>query len=120
MESGTERVRRWRKLHPDRVKKWARLNYWKAKEKRIELKKAVLTYYGKGKLACVVCGENRLACLSIDHIDGSGAKQRRSILKTGKGNGFYYWIKKNNYPDGFQTLCMNCNWVKRFERNEHN
>jgi len=22
------------------------------------------------------------------------------------------WIRKNNFPKGFQVLCMNCNWGK--------
>lgn len=27
--------------------------------------------------------------------------------------------KAENYPEGFQTLCMNCQFVKRAERNEY-
>jgi len=84
---------------------------------RSKLRIDVLTYYGNGKLACVACGENRLPCLSIDHINNEGAKERREIKpKRGKrfsGMDFYSWLKHNNYPLGYQTLCMNCQWVKK-------
>jgi len=47
------------------------------------LKTDVLRHYGNGELACVNCGECRLPCLTIDHIDGGGLKHRRQI---GLGN----------------------------------
>lgn len=78
-------------------------------EKRQQIKRDVLAHYGNGKLACVKCGENRLACLSADHINGEGNTHRRLV---GKGNMVYRWLKKNNYPDGYQTLCMNCQFIK--------
>ncbi len=102
-----ERMKRWRERHPHIER-----------EKHLKLKIEVLTFYGNDKLACVVCGENRLACLSIDHIDGGGNKQRKGSLHS--PTGFYRWLKRNEYPNGYQTLCMNCQFVKRFERNEHN
>ena len=81
----------------------------------MESTREILTHYGGGKLACVVCGEGRLACLSIDHINGGGTKHRKQM---GGGSAFYCWLKKQNYPKGYQTLCMNCQFVKRFERRE--
>lgn len=54
-----------------------------------------------------------MACLSIDHIKGGGNKH----LKLIKGN-LYNWLIKNNFPTGFQTLCMNCQFIKRYENNE--
>ena len=82
-------------------------------------KAVALTHYGNGKCACVRCGESRLACLSIDHINGGGGKHR-SGLKLRSSKAFYRWLIVSDYPQGFQTLCMNCQFVKRFERNEHN
>jgi hypothetical protein len=82
-----------------------------------QLKVEVLTYYGNGAFACVECGESRFPCLSIDHIDGTGADHRRE-LGLGGGGKFYRWLKKNNYPVGFQTLCMNCQWVKKYVNKE--
>ena len=77
------------------------------------LKIDVLTHYGTSRLACATCDEGRLACLSLDHIDNSGASHRRSLGK--EGMAFYRWIKEQGYPQGYQTLCMNCQWVKQDE-----
>ena len=75
----------------------------------LELKTEVLTHYGNGKLVCVKCGFDDIRALSIDHLEGGGYQQRKST-KMG-GNKFYRWLKKNEYPTGFQTLCMNCQFL---------
>lgn len=82
----------------------------KQKERNSKLKQKILTYYGNGKLACVKCGFNDIRALSVDHINGNGRDHR--------GKNLYEWIRQNNYPKGFQTLCMNCQWIKRVENNE--
>ena len=79
-----------------------------------KLKQRVLTHYGNGEIACVKCRESRMACLSIDHIDGGGLKHRIGLGVKG-GVSFYHWLEKNSYPIGYQTLCMNCQFVKREE-----
>jgi hypothetical protein len=72
-----------------------------------QLKHAAILHYGGYHCAC--CREETPAFLSIDHVEGGGHQHRKSI-----GNGhFYRWLKKNNYPPGFQILCMNCNFGKR-------
>ena len=38
-------------------------------------------------------------------------------IKLIKGN-LYNWLIKNNFPSGFQTLCMNCQFIKREENRE--
>lgn len=54
---------------------------------------------------------------SIDHIKGGGTKQRG---KTGNGGvSLYRWLRKANYPLGYQTLCLNCQFIKRSANNEH-
>ena len=68
----------------------------------------VLAHYGGGKLACLECGENRLPCLTIDHIDNNGTEHRKQI-----GGNIVFWLRKRNYPEGYQTLCRNCNWIKK-------
>jgi hypothetical protein len=77
-------------------------------------KVTVLTHYGKdGKLACVRCGFDDIRALSIDHINGGGLRHIRSL-----NCHIYVWLIRNNFPSGFQTLCMNCQWVKRAENGE--
>ncbi|HUW17672.1 MAG TPA: hypothetical protein VMW16_00035 [Sedimentisphaerales bacterium] len=79
------------------------------KTERDSLKTEVFSAYG-GK--CVCCGENNLMFLSIDHINGQGTRHRRQI--GGSSNLLYRWLRKNNYPKGFQVLCFNCNRGKYF------
>ena len=79
---------------------------------RIDIKLETLTHYGNGRLACMMCGESRLACLSLDHIDGSGCQERKRFGSSRYGYKFYLYLKKSNYPKGYQTLCMNCQFVK--------
>lgn len=73
-----------------------------------QLRSDVLGAYGD---RCACCGEEEPKFLSIDHIDGGGAAHRR---ETGVGSGFhfYLWIRRNDYPDGLQVLCHNCNSAK--------
>ncbi len=54
--------------------------------------------------ACQCCGEAEEAFLSIDHIDGQGAKHRRTLRTK-----FWFWLAGENFPPGFRTLCHNCN-----------
>lgn len=70
------------------------------------LKERVFDHYGR---ECQCCGFNEdLIFLSIDHIYNDGAKHRKEI---GSLN-IYKWLTQNDYPEGFQTLCHNCNFAK--------
>ena len=43
-------------------------------------------------------------------MNNDGAKHRKEI---GHGGSLMYsWLIKNNFPPGFQLLCMNCNFAK--------
>ncbi len=79
-----------------------------------KVKLEVLTYYGGGKVACVKCGFSDIRALSIDHIDGGGTHHRVELHH----RNIYAWLRKNNYPEGYQTLCMNCQFIKRCEGKE--
>lgn len=79
----------------------------KDKVRRDENRKSVLERYG-GK--CVCCGEIELYFLAIDHVEGNGNTHRKEINKY--GSGFFEWLIKNNFPEGFQVLCHNCNMGK--------
>jgi hypothetical protein len=76
------------------------------------LKMDVLTHYAGPRPRCKCCGEDQILFLTLDHINGGGNAHRRSIFGKKSGN-MYYWIRKNNYPVGFQVLCWNCNCGKR-------
>lgn len=66
----------------------------------------VLSYYSNGKFECVCCGENTLEFLTINHIDGGGRQHKKST-----GGHIYEWLIRNEFPEGFNVLCMNCNFA---------
>ena len=84
---------------------------------RREVKREVLTHYGNGKAECTKCGFSDIRALTIDHINGGGKRHTYSIGTPG-GPSFYRWLKVQNFPVGYQTLCFNCQWVKRDENHE--
>lgn len=96
----------------------ARECYWKNRGRRSiyhhkrgkKLKKIVIEHYG-GK--CANCKITDSDILTIDHINNDGAEHRKKI---GTGHHVYNWIIQNDFPDGFQILCCNCNWKKEVER----
>jgi len=59
------------------------------KTSRANLKQEILSHYGNGQCSCVKCGEPRIDCLSIDHINGGGSRH----LKTIHSGGLYQWLK---------------------------
>jgi len=93
-------------------KKWRENNYELSLKRNreccknydIKCKKLVFEHYGK---KCSCCGEKEMMFLTIDHINGGGEKHRKKI-----GRKIYRWLVINNFPDGFKTLCFNCNWGK--------
>ena len=113
-----EYQKKYRVNNPDVIKATWNRSYKKNKEKIIlRAKKAykqrrltVLNYYSKGKLECNCCGEKMYKFLAIDHIDnryGTGKEHRKR-----SGPALQDWIIKNNFPEGFQILCHNCNVAK--------
>ena len=100
----------YNKLSPKSIIKNRKYNLRNLLSKK-HRKQRVMDYYG-GRCAC--CGESGLSFLTIDHIAENGAEHRKQIAPNHQGKGlsgdlFYRWLEKNNYPDGFQTLCYNCN-----------
>lgn len=99
-----------RKEKPDQLRESCR----KAKENTKV--KVFLHYTPSGK--CVYCNFEDIRALSIDHINGGGEKHRKSLGMSTGGYPFYAWLVKNNYPDGYQVLCMNCQTIKKYENKE--
>jgi hypothetical protein len=69
-----------------------------------------------GGVVCNCCSESELMMLTIDHVYNNGAEHRKASSYNGRSincnNGIYGWLRKNNYPEGFQVLCFNCNMAK--------
>ncbi len=67
---------------------------------------------------CVSCGFADERALQIDHIHGGGTKERQNRDFVGS---FNIHVLKSflNGENKYQLLCANCNWIKRFENNEH-
>jgi hypothetical protein len=123
-ENYAQRMREWRKQNRDKVRAYSKKHapkvrkaYWdnpeqyrkEAIQKRRRLKDLVYAAYGG--YSCRCCGETTPEFLTIDHINGDGANHRRIIGRC--GNTLLLWLKKNNFPTGFQILCWNCQWGKR-------
>lgn len=94
------------KHHIIECRKLGRLTYQQRTRARLKLE--VLAQYSKGEPKCECCKEKHVEFLAIDHINGGGIKHRATIGNR-KGTGFYYWLKKNGYPNGYRVLCHNCN-----------
>ena len=71
---------------------------------------ACLIHYGGDPPVCACCGEDTIEFLAIDHINNDGYKYRKAI----KSSSLIRWIIANNYPEGLQVLCHNCNMAKAF------
>ena|SRR3990167_10532908 len=104
--------------YPRVYKKWQNnhLGTWNEYQRDYNhnLRAQVLSHYGKGKCACVRCGFDDIRALSIDHINNNGSKHLKEISKS-YGTSLYLWLRRNNFPLGFQTLCMNCQFIKNKE-----
>lgn len=59
------------------------------------------------------CGFSDIRALTLDRIEG-GHKKATDLY----GTALYEYLKKKGYPEGWQTSCMNCQWVKRYENKE--
>ena len=102
------RNRAYKISHPEKRKRWA--VQWKNK-----VKLEVIAHYSDKTMACADCGFDDIRALTIDHINGGGSQHRKRI------NGYHIpaWLRKNGYPEGYQVLCMNCQFIKKAEGKEY-
>lgn len=68
---------------------------------------AVILKYSPGGV-CQCCGESDRRLLTIDHVNNDGAEHRKTVSSAH----LVGWLRKNNFPEGFQVLCFNCNMGK--------
>lgn len=71
-----------------------------------KLKYEVFMHYSEDLMICNCCGETTIKFLTLDHINGNGAQHRKEV---GSARQVYRDLRKNNYPEGYQILCYNCN-----------
>jgi hypothetical protein len=103
--------RRKKRLCPvfrEEMKRIAR-RYHKANTESV--KEAVVNVLTNGEGTCRWCGQGDLDVLCVDHIANNGRQHAAEHGYRG-GHYLYKWIIKNEYPEGFQILCYNCNAKK--------
>lgn len=111
-EKVKEMIGAWRSKNRDKVLNYKRADYLKHRAKRRTqqneraqlLRLEAIAHYSHNKNVCACCGESEIRFLTIDHINGDGAKHRKEY----KGL-IQSVLKKAGYPNGYQVLCYNCN-----------
>lgn len=87
----------------------------------LKIRNDTLSHYGKGgKLLCCAkgCEISNIYMLTLDHIEDNGKQERE---ETGKlGWLFYEWLRRKGYPEGYQTLCMNHQFLKEAMKRRRN
>ena len=86
----------------------------RSKNRWLEARLLLLNYLGG---ECVRCGFSDYRALQVDHVDGGGVIELNQ-LKSGKFPLKYLEIIKKN-RSGYQLLCANCNWIKKYENEEN-
>jgi len=107
------RRERWRRKHEANIaaqQVWYQKNRKEVNRRRRDRhqqrRREVLEYYSGGPPRCACCGEWREEFLCIDHVDGGGTQHRNKV------SNIYQWLRKKDYPEGFQVLCHNCNMAR--------
>lgn len=77
-----------------------------------DLRQKVLTHLGR---KCVRCSFSDERALQVDHINGGGNKQRKTL----RWREMYREVLNSEPGKKYQLLCANCNWIKREENKEH-
>jgi hypothetical protein len=113
-ESNIDRVRELKKqsmlkrrqANPDLHRKQSR-------DAKARLKAVLFDMYGH---VCARCGFDDKRALTLDHKLNNGNKERKELGERG-----VYTKAKNTYlPNEYQTLCMNCQFIKRCEDKNEN
>lgn len=72
-------------------------------------KKYKLIAYGTLGGECVICGEDDIRALQIDHVNDDGFEE------TGPRDATYYKKVAKDKTGKYQILCANDNAIKRYE-----
>ena len=110
--------RAWRNKNREYVRKHGR-EY--LRRYRTEIKIEVLAHYGvSGKPQCTWpgCDVSDPDMLSLDHVNDDGARDRK--VNGPSGSPLFLRLKRDNFPEGFQTLCCNHQMKKEIMRRREN
>ena len=102
--SSREQARKYYQDHKEQKRNYGKRYY-------IKLRGDVIHLLGS---KCQDCGNNDIRVLQVDHVSGGGSKEHRELG----------WVRimrkiRNGQTDGYQLLCANCNWIKRWEMKEN-
>src|SRR5574341_1902236 len=90
-----------------------KLDIWQQRRiKYAKLRKDAILKLGG---VCQRCGFSDHRALQIDHIRGNGAVERRAMTNYK----IYQKIVAGESQHNYQLLCANCNWIKRYEKQEY-
>ena len=67
----------------------------------------VIFHYSNGTNSCKCCNETRLEFLSLDHINNGKGNPNFET-----SNNKFARLIRENFPEGYQVLCHNCNQAK--------
>lgn len=100
-----EKKKEWRSKNPEKLRVYENRSTARAKS-------ILLGILGD---KCKKCGIDDPRVLQIDHMNGKGNQMRMSGVRGTRK--LLAYVRKHG-ASGFQVLCANCNWIKRYENNE--
>ena len=103
----------WKPEYKYQQRYYEKNRQWR-KKRRLEIRQRVVEAYG-GK--CICCDESHWQFLTLDHPEGDGQADRAKHHNT--TDQLYGWVIKNGFPNNYRLLCMNCNWVRRYDTCPH-
>ena len=113
-QANRERMQKYIHAHPDRIIENQRkfFTLLMRKERHFLQRMGILIHYSNPPTMpiCNNCGEQDFDALCLDHINGGGGKHRKE-LNSGSIH-YWTWLEKNDFPEGYQVLCANCNQRK--------
>jgi hypothetical protein len=72
---------------------------------KVKRQEVIVAYGG----ICACCGADFYPHLTLDHIDGGGAAERKAGKRS---QHLVAELWRDGFPPGYQVLCWNCNWTK--------
>jgi hypothetical protein len=83
-----------------------------ARRHRMAVRLRALGNYSNQTFACACCAESERDFFTIDHIKGNASSQSKALGIPRSSYRLYEWLIRNQFPAGYQVLCMKCNMAK--------